>query len=122
MHIYRNSASMQGAVEASADDELSLLITARINELQEYIEEDLSEVMNLVVIEPDDMLRDVASALGFNLLTQPLDVIEEHIGWYELTYVLRSDGFGMVVLIPKHPDVAPCLRALCVLASSEGTL
>jgi len=121
MHIFRNSASIRGAVEAFANDELSLLITTRINELQEYIEHDLSEVIHIVVIEPTDAITDVDAALGFGLLTYPVEVIEAHAHWYELTYVLRSDGFGMVVFVPKHPDVALGLKALCAQACSEGT-
>lgn len=121
MHIFRNSASMQEAVDAFKHDELSLLIATRIDELQEYIENDLNEIINIAVIEITDAITDVGIALGFDFLTYTVEVIEEHTHWYELTYVLRSDGFGMVVFIPKHPDLAPCLQALCIPACSEGT-
>jgi hypothetical protein len=49
-------------------------------------------------------LTTVDVQLGFSLGERPIDVIESHPGWYEITIVLSDDGFGVVLYVPKHPD------------------
>lgn len=120
MHILRDSSSIHAMLASSPAGELHQLIQARVDELQEYVEHDLGEVVHIAVVSQSDSAADLEAAMGVPLASMPTDVAQEHTNWYELTYVLRSDGFGVVVFIPKHPAIDPSLLALCV-SCSEGT-
>lgn len=109
MQVMRDSASIRGS---ATDPTLIPLISRRIEDLAEY-DCELDELMHIVVIDPGDELSSIDAELGFPLLDRPLDVIEAHPGWFELTYVLSDDGFGVVVYVPVHPDVDPRLIAHC---------
>lgn len=114
MQVMRDSASIRGS---ATDPTLTALISRRIEDLAEY-DCELDELMHIVVIDPGDEMASIDAELGFALLDRPLDVIEAHEGWYELTYVLSDDGFGVVVYVPVRPDVDPELLAHCREAMS----
>jgi len=112
MQVMRDSASIRGSVTALSDSTLTHLIARRIDELAEYGEE-LAELVNIIVIDPGDELSTIDAELGFPLLDRPLDVMEAHPGWFELTLVLGDDGFGVVVYVPVHPGVDARLIEHC---------
>ncbi len=120
MHLLRDSASIQLMADTTEDTELSRLIHIRINELAEYVSNDLGELIHIAVVDRDDLAGDLDCATGYDLTSLPTEAVEEHDTWFEVTYVLGSDGFGIVVFIPKHPDIDPGLQALCHHCS-EGT-
>jgi hypothetical protein len=95
------------------------LIDTRIQEVSEFIDGDLGEVMNIYIIGPGDTANELERAMGVPVTTYPLELMEEHSDWFELTYILRSDGFGAVVFIPKLADIHPTLLGLCT-QYSEG--
>uniref|UniRef100_UPI00403630BC hypothetical protein n=2 Tax=Hydrogenophaga sp. TaxID=1904254 RepID=UPI00403630BC len=105
----RDSASIRGSV---TDPTLAPLIARLINDLSDY-DCDLSQMVRIVVIDPGDALMTIDAELGFQLLDRPLDVIEAHPGWFELTYVLSDDGFGVVVYVPVRPGVDARLIEHC---------
>jgi hypothetical protein len=119
MQVLRDTASIRSAVSNGQDPELLKLIGKRIDELSEYIANDLGELINIFVIEPNDTLIAVQAQLGFELLDRPLDAAENHSCWYELTFVLSDDGFGAVVFVPKHPSVDARLLAMCAACCTE---
>lgn len=114
MHVMRDSASIRAPV---ADPTLAPLIARLIEDLSEYGCE-LEELVQVIVIEPGDSVAEIDAELGFPLLERPLDVIEAHEGWIELTIVLSDDGFGVVVYVPVRPGVDPDLLAHCREAMS----
>lgn len=105
MQVMRDSTSI-------TDPTLIPLIARLIEDLNDQGCE-LEEMVRVVVIDPGDALTTIDAELGFPLLDRPLDVIEMHEGWFELTYVLSDDGFGVVVYVPVHPDIDPVLIAHC---------
>ncbi len=109
MQVMRDSASIRGSV---SDPTLSPLIARLIEDLADY-DRELEEMVQVVVIDPGDEMTTIDAALGFPLLDRPLDVIEAHPGWFELTYVLSDDGFGVVVYVPVRPGVDPRLIEHC---------
>ena len=119
MRAYRDAAAIQAAVTAFDDPGLSALIATRIEELSEYEDYDLGDLVNIFVIEPGDALTDIDAELGFVLMDRPIDVLESHHGWYEITVVLSDEGFGDVLYVAKQPGVDPDLLAMCAAKSEE---
>lgn len=109
MQVMRDSASIRGSV---TDPTLTPLITRLVEDLADY-DRELEELVQVVVIDPGDLLSAIDAELGFQLLDRPLDVIEAHPGWFELTYVLSDDGFGVVVYVPVRPGVDARLIEHC---------
>jgi hypothetical protein len=104
-------ATIQAATVLAHPD-LRPLISTRIDELAEYGVDGIHELVNIIVIEPWDTLQAIDEKLGLDVLDRPVDVIERHPNWYELTYVLGDDGFGIVMFIPidgvNHPLLDRC--------------
>ncbi|MPT04907.1 MAG: hypothetical protein E2582_11880 [Delftia sp.] len=113
MYVYSDSLSIQDACAQALGTELGELIGLRIEELAEYEVNDLSSLIKILVLEPSDALTAVDAELGFSLLGRHCDVAESHQDWFELTLVLSDDGFGVVIYVPKHADLAPQLMAYC---------
>jgi hypothetical protein len=111
MRLLRDTASIRGAVTDLPD--VAPFIARRLEDLAEYDDYELSELLNIVVVEPRDSLAQVSAALGFQPADRTAEIIEAHCGWYELTYLLGDDGFGVVLYVPDTPDIDPRLRELC---------
>lgn len=114
MHIYANTASIQRACAAGQGSVLGDLIGLRIEELATYGVPDLSALVKIIVLEPCDAPAQLYRALGFSLLDRPCDAAQSHREWYELTLVLSDDGFGVVIYVPKHPDLNQELKEYCI--------
>lgn len=118
MQILRNSKSIEEGARSWLEPELRDLLAVHVKRLNEYEGCDLSELVNFIVFEECDTVSDLDAALGFPVMANRFDgcrygepgfspsweVIEEHINWFELVYVLSDDGFGIVVFVPKHSD------------------
>jgi hypothetical protein len=94
-------------------------ILKRIEELSDYPDYDLAELVHIFVVQPGDTLADLDAALGFAVEDRAVDAIDVHPGWYELTYVLADDGFGVVVYVPKSPDIDRRLLGVAATAATE---
>ena len=112
MHRLQTRAAIHHQAHHHPDPTLRNLIAQRIEELTDYTK-DLADLLHILTLEPSDTLTSVDAELGFSLEERPLDVIESHPGWYELTVVLSDDGFGVVLYVPMHPATDPKLLAIC---------
>lgn len=112
MLVFRDSSSIRGAVTLLPD--LAEPLTKRLSDLAEYPDYELHELVNLVVAQPGDRVEELGHAVGVDLSTRPVDVIEAHPGWFELTYVLGDDGFGVLLYVPDSPVIDGQLRRLCL--------
>jgi hypothetical protein len=126
MEIFKTSASIQAAATHYPDAEVRHLLSARIESLFDLLDEfPLSDLMHVIVLEPGDTAQSLEAALSLPIFTNGLgldvsdpafvpgwEVCEAHAHWYEITFVLSSDGFGMVVYVPKTCTDATLL-ALC---------
>ena len=117
MEIFKTSESIQTAAAHHPDAELRHLLSARIESLSDLLDEfPLSELMHVIVMETGDTAQSLEIALslpslnyeaGHGLdLSDPAfvpswEICEAHAQWYEITFVLSSDGFGVVVYVPK---------------------
>jgi hypothetical protein len=119
MHLLRDDASIRGAV--TQIPAVAPYISKRIEELAEYADYDLAELVHVLVVEPGDTLADLNGALGFAVEDRRVDAIDSHPACWELTYVLSDFGSGVVVYIPKSPDIDPRLLEVCATRSTESS-
>ena len=115
MEIFKTSASIKAAATHHPDAELRHLLPARIESLADLLDEfPLSDLMHVIVLETGDTFQSLEAALSLPIFTNGLgldvsdpafvpnwEVCEAHAHWYEITFVLSSDGFGVVVYVPK---------------------
>lgn len=118
MQIVRDSKLMMELAESWLEPELRELLSIHIKRLKECEGYDLSELVNFIVFEEFDAVPELDAALGFAVMVSRFDgvrygdpefnpsweVIEEHVNWFELVYVLSDDGFGVVVFVSKNSD------------------
>lgn len=126
MYVLRDAAAVRAFLTADVDVELHGLIDGRIGELAEYTDE-IGELVTFIVVQAGDAVEQIDAALGFGILSNRIDAVPfgapgftpswdsltEHTGWFELTYVLSDDGFGIVVYVPKAEALASELLAMC---------
>jgi hypothetical protein len=118
MQGFRDAASIRAAV--TQIPLVAPFISKRIEELSEYADHDLAELVHIFVVQPGDTLADLDAALGLAVEDRAVDAIDSHSGCYELTYVLADDGFGVVVYVPKSPDIDPRVLDVCARRATES--
>ena len=128
MEIFKTAESIESAATHHPNAELRHLLSARIESLSDLLDEfPISDLMHVMVMETGDTAQSLEIALslpslnyeaGHGLdLSDPAfvpswEICEAHAQWYEITFVLSSDGFGVVVYVPKTCTDATLL-ALC---------
>jgi hypothetical protein len=118
MHCLRDGHAVDCFLADSTEQELKGLIQGRIAELAEYEDTPLSELVNFVILEPTDTKIELERVSGRPLNVAALDSFEAHTTWFELTAILRDDGFGNVIYIPRDIKDEP-LRQLCQTHCTE---
>lgn len=125
MYVLRDAVAVRAFLVAGIDAELTALIHGRVEALAEYTDE-IGELVTFIVVQSGDSAEQIGTALGFDILSNRFDMtafgapgfapswdgLAEHAGWFDLTYVLSDDGFGIVVYVPKV-DAPPELLAMC---------
>ena len=115
MEIFKTSESIQSASAHHPDAELRYLLSARIESLSDLLDEfPLSDLMHVMVMDTEDTAQSLEAALSLPVFTNGLgldvsdpafvpswEICEAHAQWYEITFVLSSDGFGVVVYVLK---------------------
>ena len=115
MEIFKTSESIQSAATHHPNAELRHLLSARIESLSDLLDEfPLSGLMHVIVMETGDTAQSLEAALSLPIFTNGLgldmsdpaflpswEICEAHTHWYEITFILSSDGFGVVVYVPK---------------------
>jgi len=120
MRVLRDRAS----IASTEDPALRALLETRVQALDEFDDCELHELVMFVIVEPFDSLHAVDQQLGFSVLTRPFDLMEEHLGYFEIVFVLSDDGYGLEVFVPKVSGVPDEMLAMCrahVAQSQERT-
>lgn len=121
MHIVRTESDLS----AVSDHQLLALIRLRISETREYVD-DFGELVLFVLVQAGDAVATVDCALGFPVLvnrftgiplgqpgfTPSWDVLQEHVGHFELVYVLGDDGSGVTMFVSKAEGASSELLAM----------
>ena len=101
MHRYKGAQAKQ-----ITDCQLQGLISNRLSDLSDLAPDELEAVVDVLILEPSDVLTQVDADLGFLLSSRPLELIETHEEWLEVTYVMSDDGAGVVMYVPASMSEA----------------
>ena len=108
------------------DPDLRSLVELRLSQLSDGESYDPNRHGELFVVEPHEGVDAIESAIGFPVLTNPIDgtrygdvdftpaseVIESHATAFEVVFATHDD-FGFAVFVPKHPAVDSALLSMC---------
>ena len=126
MIIIYDSADMQRVLAGPIDPDLKAILLARLDLLKEYIEWDLADLANFVVVGPGDSIKAIEAELGFSpfvnfvdgarypdpAFTFSCEWLIAHGPWFETMFTRSDAGVGIVLLVPNRPDVEPTLLNL----------
>ncbi|GAA0870272.1 hypothetical protein GCM10009116_21080 [Brevundimonas basaltis] len=103
--------------DTTLDPDLRALIGLRVWQVDTDRRLPLGETLQIVVVQPGDPPEVIHDAVGFPICwdqaEQPgWEWFNDHGSWFELAYVL-TDDFGMLVLVPDHPDTNDTLLFNC---------
>lgn len=108
-------------------------------DIRRLVEERFAQVCNgepydpgihgeMVVVESGDTPRSLEAETGLPIAHNPYDGcrfpedpdfisvaehVEEHVGAYEMTFILTDEGAGAILFIPRQPSIDADLLALC---------
>jgi hypothetical protein len=109
------------------------------SDVRRLVEQRFAEVCNgepydpdihgeMIVVETGDTLESLEEDTGLPIAHNPYDEshfpedpdfitvaehVEEHVGAYEMTFILTDDGAGVILFIPRQPGIDVQLRDLC---------
>ena len=123
----RNGAALADALASSLDPILTNLLRQRRDQLQAHAFGDIGELAHFLIVQAGDDLAAIEREVGLSLLSNPVDGsrygepgfepfwewIERHGGWFELTFILSDDGFGIVLFVEDHEGAPVDLLHLC---------
>lgn len=135
MYVLRDADAIQGFLVSHHDPDLHQLISSRLQDLSEYADCDVAELVNFLVVDAGDAIEQVNAQLGFPILcnrfndvpfgspgfTPSWDDLVAHEAWYEFLYVLSDDGFGLVVFVSKHFQASTDLLSMCTQYARSNT-
>jgi DNA-binding Xre family transcriptional regulator len=93
----------------------------------------LEELCHFIVVEPGDSIEAIDAQLGFSILSNRWDglrfgdpafkpaweILEDHLNYFEVVFVLGDDGYGVEVFVPKQGIAADLLAMLSLYATPE---
>ena len=109
--------------DPTLDPTLRALIGLRVWQVDTDRREPLSDVLQIVVVQPGDTSEAIHEAVGYPITwdqaEQPgFEWMNDHGSWFELAYVL-TDEFGMLVFVADHPDTNFVLRFNCLAVADR---
>lgn len=121
------SESIKSAVIGNVDDSFRTLLSTRIDSVSDLLDDlGISDQMHIIIVEAGDTAENLEQAIPHNVLTDwadrdwfdadfipPWEVCEVHPRWFEITFILADDGFGVVVYVPRETCTDTVLLGLC---------
>jgi hypothetical protein len=109
--------------DPTLDPTLRALIGLRVWQVDTDRRQPLSDVLQIVVVQPGDTSEVIHEAVGYPITwdqaEQPgFEWMNDHGSWFELAYVL-TDEFGMLVFVADHPDTNYVLRFNCLAVAGR---
>ena len=89
------------------------ILGAHADRLEEFDDQPLNELCEVIILEPADTLTDLERKLGRALHPPPWEYVELTDGWYEFVLIISDDGFGYVLLVEDRPDGNQALLDYC---------
>lgn len=116
MLIVANDAEMGAFLADPPDHQLADLVRAHAERLVDFALEDIAI---FAVFQPGDTVEQIEQRLERTLLDGAGDfdlspeIHQETANWHELVFILSDDGFGLVLMIAKHPATDARLLKAC---------
>ncbi len=110
MLIIADAAALDRALKSSLDPKILALLTLRRDQLLSDTggEYDIGELVQFVVVEPNDKMTEIEARIGFPLFSKPaFDWVQGDGAWLEGIVILSDDGFGIVVFVPDNDGIDP---------------
>lgn len=125
MQILRDAADMEHAASTWPPD-LARLVAHRLEFLRQDDGFDVSELANLILVEPGDTLNELDAALNGQALSDPwggrdhgdpgfvpcFETCEDHGGFVAVVFIVGDAGFAYEVLIPRSADIDPLILGM----------
>ena len=125
MIVLQSWAAVEAVLQTPLDAGLKSILRARHAQLSDY-----GDIARFVIVEPGDdpvmieppPLTNLVDGFRFDepAFEPSWEHIQDHGGWFELTFVLSDDGSGSVVLIPDADGIHADLLKLCRSYVTEG--
>lgn len=96
--------------EQAADSLFRQLIEERMLTMADGEDFDSDIHGYFLVMEPGDCLAELEQEVG---PVDMVEVIEEHVAFFEAVFIPGSGDFGIVVLVPKTSSINPELLSFC---------
>lgn len=121
MIVIRTAEDMARALASALDPPLSIQLQAFQRIFGEYPDHAFEELGLFLIVEVGDRLCDLTSASNVELINsvglwhRP-ETIERYGMWWQVTFVLSDEGYGIVLFVPDHPGVDSTILAACKAA------
>lgn len=105
---------IRSAIEADTITEASIrnLIKQRIEGIADDGPFDSAVHGYFVVVQAGDTVEAINTQIGFDLLSRPVEVLEDCGTCWDLLYIIDDSGYGIELAIPKSVGI-PELLAMC---------
>ena len=112
MHCLRDANAIQIFLRQANSQELISLIEIRVEELSDFDDVPLSELVNIHILDDTSTLDELEHILQFQINKFPIEACIHHSYWTEVVVIVSDDGFGHVIFIPNTINDSS-LRTLC---------
>ena len=125
MIVIRTAEEMARALDSPIDPELKHCLQAHWDRLSEWQDYELSELAVFLIVQAGDTLEQAEVIIGQTLVqegcfTIPPELVARRGGWFEATFILSDDGFGLVLLAEQGPAADP--RLMAAFSNAAATL
>lgn len=108
MIVIRTAEEMARALSSPLEPELKHRLQTHFDQLAEWTDFGLGELVVFVIVEEGDTLEHAEAAYGQTLVQDCAfanlpELVENHGGWIEATIILSDDGFGLVLMVQVGP-------------------
>ena len=124
MITIRTADEMARALDSPLDPNLKQRLQVHWDRLSEWEDYELSELAVFLIAQPGDTLEQAETAFGQQLVRDSKfcflpELIDQHGGWFEVTFILSDDGFGLILLVQVDPNTDSRLLAACRNAAAD---
>jgi hypothetical protein len=125
MIVIRTAEDMARALASALDPPLKNRLRTYRDIFAEYPNHAFDELGLLLVVQPGDRPGDLGQASETELVLPregsfQAEAVKRYGQWFEVSFVLSDDGYGIVVLIPDQPNIDPKLLAACKASQDDA--
>lgn len=124
MIVIRTAEEMARALNSPLEPTLKDCLEVHWDRLSDWKDYELSELAVFLIVQPGDTLEQAEAAFGQPLIRDSKfcflsELIGQHGGWFEVTFILSDDGFGLILFVQVSPNTDLRLMAACFNAAAD---